>query len=136
MNEWMSQYGMYLFLAVFAGWMLWQRWLGPRLAGVRSLDAAGFLRLRDREPVVLDVRSAGEWAGGHPRDALLISLHELGSRLSEIPRDRPVVCICASGMRSAQAARMLAKHGCAEVYNFSGGFGAWAQAGLPVARGR
>lgn len=71
---------------------------------------------------VVDVRTPGEFGtGAHPR-AVNIPLSELGSRLAEIPRSRPVVVYCASGFRSGQAARMLAKAGYADVVN-AGGLG-------------
>ncbi|MDX8402569.1 MAG: rhodanese-like domain-containing protein [Mariprofundaceae bacterium] len=129
---WMQANAVNLFLALVIGWMLWQRLIAPRLAGVKSLDAAGYMRLRGEPHTLLDVRTAAEWAGGHPAQAVHMPLAEVAARCDELPKDRPVVCICASGMRSAQAARVLAKHGFASVYNFSGGMRAWAQAGLPV----
>lgn len=71
---------------------------------------------------VVDVRTSAEFrTGAHPR-AVNIPLSELGSRLGEIPRSRPVVVYCASGLRSGQAARALAKAGYADVVN-AGGLG-------------
>ncbi len=56
---------------------------------------------------LLDVRTPGEWAGGHIAGAVLVPVGELDARLSEIPRDHPVVVYCASGVRSASATRTL-----------------------------
>ncbi len=134
MTEWMQANAVNLFLALVIGWMLWQRLIAPRLAGVKPMDAAEYMRLRGEPHTLLDVRTPGEWAGGHAAQAVHIPLGELASRCEELPKDRPVVCICASGMRSAQAARMLASRGFSPVYNFSGGMRAWAQAGLPLGR--
>lgn len=137
MNAGFSELAALFLGAGLIGWMIWNRWLGMWLVGVRSLDAAEYFRkMREEKPVVLDVRSPAEWADGHPKGALLIPLHELNLRLDEIPRGRPIVCICASGLRSAKAARLLARAGYAPVFNFRGGFAAWNQAGLPVRRGR
>jgi len=82
---------------------------------------------------LLDVRTPEEFAGGHLDGAANINVQELQSRLSEIPRDQPVVLYCRSGNRSAQAAQMLQAAGFTGVYDL-GGIIAWEQAGLPVVR--
>ena len=62
---------------------------------------------------IVDVREAGEFCGvlGHIRGATLIPLGELNQRAKELSRDRPVVAVCRSGARSAQAVVMLQKEG-------------------------
>lgn len=72
---------------------------------------------------LLDVRSQGEWDGGHLPGAVLIPLQQLEARLAEVPRDHPVVVYCQSGGRSAQAATMLAAAGY-DVHDL-GGIGNW-----------
>lgn len=72
---------------------------------------------------ILDVRSPGEFSQGAYPKARNIPLDSLASRLSELPKDRPLVVYCASGARSAQAARLLKKAGYADVTN-AGGLGA------------
>ncbi len=136
MSEWMQANGVYLFMAMLVGWMLWQRLLAPMLSGVKRLDAAEYLKMRSSEHVLIDVRSASEWASGHATKALHIPLGEITTRMREIPGDKPVVVVCASGNRSAMAATTLAKNGFSPVFNFSGGMGAWQAAGLPVKSGR
>lgn len=67
---------------------------------------------------LLDVRSASEFASGHLDGALNIPVSSIGERLAEIgPKDRSVVVYCASGARSAMAARMLKASGFAKVKN-------------------
>ena len=46
------------------------------------------------DAVVLDVRPADEYDGGHLPGAVHIPLDELGQRLSELPRDREIVAYC------------------------------------------
>lgn len=82
---------------------------------------------------LLDVRTPEEFANGHLEGAVNISVQELLTRLSEIPRDRPIVLYCRSGNRSNQAALMLQSAGFTDVYDL-GGIIAWQQAGLPVVR--
>jgi phage shock protein E len=69
---------------------------------------------------IVDVRSPGEFGSGAFPGAVNIPLTALGSRLGEIPRDRPVVVYCASGSRSGFAVRMLRRAGYAEVVNGGG----------------
>ncbi len=69
---------------------------------------------------IVDVRSEGEFRGGAYRGAINVPLQALSGRLARIPRDRPVVVYCASGSRSAMAARILRKAGYADVSNAGG----------------
>ena len=55
-------------------------------------------------------------------------------KLKRIPRDRSVVCVCASGNRSSTAARRLEKEGY-KVSNMKGGMTRWMRSGLPVKKG-
>ena len=71
---------------------------------------------------VVDVRSPDEFRDGYYQGAVNIPLQELGRRLGEIPKDKPVVLYCASGARSGMAARMLKQAGYADVIN-AGGLG-------------
>jgi phage shock protein E len=73
-----------------------------------------------RGATVVDVRSPREYAGGAYPGAINIPLPSLSARLREIPTDRPVVLYCASGMRSASAARLLARAGFPDVVNAGG----------------
>ena len=83
---------------------------------------------------VVDVREAGEFCGvlGHIPGATLIPLGELNQRAKELSRDRPVVTVCRSGARSAQAVVMLQKEGFREAANLSGGMLRWRAEGCAV----
>lgn len=71
--------------------------------------------------MVIDVRTPGEYAGGHYAGATNIPLNELGGRLEQLgAKDRAIVVYCASGARSAQAARMLTGAGYKDVTNAGG----------------
>ena len=91
-------------------------------------------QLRDRKaaPVVLDVRTADEFAEGRVPGAVNIPIDELEARLKLVPKDRPVVVYCAAGGRAAKAGRLLAAHGYTNVSEMAGSFNAWRKAGLPV----
>ena len=66
---------------------------------------------------LVDVRSVGEFAHANAPGTFNIPLSELGSRLNEIPKDKPVVVCCASGSRSGMAKLLLLKNGYRNVHN-------------------
>jgi rhodanese-related sulfurtransferase len=88
-------------------------------------------RLADRSVIVIDVRQPAEWRRGHIRASLNLPLTQLGSRLHRLPNDKTIVAVCASGHRSAVAARTLQRAGY-QAENLKGGMRAWSRAGLPV----
>ena len=82
------------------------------------------LRVRRRLPALIkegaqlvDVRSEGEFAGGHAPGTTNIPLHELEARAAELDPQRWVVVCCASGTRSAVARRRLRGLGFERVLN-------------------
>jgi len=83
---------------------------------------------------VIDVRNATEWAGGHLPGAIHIPLGYLAERCRSLPA-QPIVVQCQGGARSAIAASLLERLGVPNVTNLTGGFSAWAAAGLPVEGG-
>ena len=83
-------------------------------------------RRRDSpDPMLLDVRNAGEVADGAIAGSVNIPLAGLLSRIDEVDRHRPVVAYCASGYRSSIAASALARAGHGDVSDLLGGFSAW-----------
>ena len=131
--------------AVSAG--LWvERWFGLSLEGSFPLlitpAEAGSLEecLADgrAEPIqVIDVREPSEFGAGlgHIAGARLIPLGALAERNAEIDPKRPVVTVCRSGARSAQATVLLQKAGHARVANLAGGMLRWRAEGLPFEQG-
>jgi adenylyltransferase/sulfurtransferase len=85
-------------------------------------------------PMLIDVREPIEWNGGRIGGADLIPLRDLPARLDEIEAGREIVCYCASGARSAHAAKILRDAGWASVRNLAGGIRRWAQEGMPIER--
>ena len=87
-----------------------------------------------RRPVVIDVRQPDEYRSGHIPGAKLIPLNRLNSRLKELPQNREIICVCASGNRSGSATRLLVGAGLNAV-NMQGGMLAWRRASLLVKKG-
>lgn len=77
---------------------------------------------------VLDVRNQAEFDGelGHIEGAMLIPIDELVDRMAEVPQDKPVVVVCRSGRRSAQATVLLEKAGRKKIANMRGGMLVWS----------
>ena len=91
-------------------------------------------KLKSTEPpFILDVRQPEEYNLGHIAGTKLIPLGELSKRMNEVPRDREIVCICATGHRSVPAARKLMEAGYS-VHHMKNGMIAWLVAELPVKR--
>src|ERR1700712_4991135 len=81
--------------------------------------------------VLLDVREQHEWDAGHAPQARHLAMSELAGRISEIPADTAVICVCHVGGRSAAVSAALTGAGF-NALNLSGGMAAWEAAGLPV----
>jgi hydroxyacylglutathione hydrolase len=86
-----------------------------------------------KQPFLLDVRTQGEWDGGHIASAHHIHGGLLSERFEEVPRDRPVAIVCGTGYRGSIAASFLQRQGYGNVSNVLGGMSAWKSAGLPLA---
>jgi len=133
--EWIQQNIVNILIGVLIVWLVWKRFIAPMMLGVKSMSAADYHGFRKQEHTLLDVRSSSEWQSGHPSSAIHIDLSSISSRMHELAKDKPLVVICASGNRSAMAATKLARSGFEDVYNFSGGMGAWKAASLPTKKG-
>ncbi len=79
--------------------------------------------LMDQGAIIIDVRTKGEYAGGHIKGSINIPVDQLKSNLKKIKsKDQIVITCCASGMRSASAKGMLKSEGYTNVHNG----GAWS----------
>jgi len=134
--EWIQQNIVNILIGMLMLWLVWKRFIAPKLSGVKTMSASDYLNFRHEAHTLLDVRSLGEWESGHPSKAVHIALGEIKSRMGELAKDKPLVVVCASGNRSAMAATKLAQSGFDDVYNFSGGMGSWQAAGLPMKSGK
>jgi rhodanese-related sulfurtransferase len=85
---------------------------------------------RQKGAKLIDVREPWEYARGHIPGAKNVPLGELAERSAALKG--PIVFVCASGNRSARAAKRLAEQGRTDVANLVGGTAAWRQRGLPL----
>lgn len=112
----------------FSGlWEIQPAVLEERLAGARAGDIQ-----------IIDVREPAEFADalGHIGGARLLPLSDLARQVDTVDRSRPVVAVCRSGARSAQAVVLLQKAGFSRVANLAGGMLRWRDQALPVETAR
>ena len=102
-----------------------------------STDVQGFAELiADSSVVVLDVRTAAEYAEGHIQGAILIDQGQsdfVENAKAALPAEKTIAVYCKSGRRSAKAAGKLAALGY-KCVSLKGGILAWKEAGLPVTK--
>lgn len=105
-------------------------------SGVWEIEPLNLLE-RAGSVQIIDVREAREFTDvlGHIRGARLLPLSQLLDRIGEIDKRGPVVAVCRSGARSAQATVLLKKAGFADVANLAGGMLRWQAESLPVEEG-
>lgn len=104
--------------------------------GVRVVSTEEATRLLDADPapVLIDVRTPAEFAGGHLDGAESVDFQsaDFRERIAEYPRDGSYVIYCRSGNRSEGARTIMTELGFTDVADIDGGIVAWTQAGLPV----
>ena len=89
---------------------------------------------KDSQLVVLDVRTAKEFAAGHVPGAINISHDELEGRIQELEqvRDKDVVVYCRSGRRTGIALGILESAGFKRTYHLEGDYLGWTAAGRAI----
>ena len=103
-------------IALFVAVMLVVFMIFQRRGGIAPAEAKRLVK--EEGARLIDVRSPGEFASGHIDGAKNIPVQELDARMKEVgPKDAHVVVYCASGMRSANAAKLLKASGFTKVAN-------------------
>lgn len=83
---------------------------------------------------LVDVRTPAEFRQAHVPGAINIPLDKLANRTGEVPTDKPVIVICASGNRSRTGAAIFNRAGFTNVYNVQGGIMSWMSQGFATNR--
>ena len=98
-----------------------------------SAHAAQKLIAEKSDLLILDTRTTKEIITyGSIAGAKQASLRAIFQNELAIPKDTPIMVICAVGGRSYAAGKIMVKHGFTEIYNLRGGLDAWKEIGLPV----
>lgn len=107
--------------------------LGAGGRDITSREAKNMLE-KNSKIFLLDVRTPEERQQGYIAGSVLIPINVVEQRISEVPRNRPVVVYCAVGSRSGVAAQILARKGYGEVYNMKDGILGWYRNGFAIQR--
>lgn len=108
-----------------AGWLVGTRLLPTK--GVQNITTSELKsKLRKKNIQFIDVRTPGEFKGNHIRGFKNIPLNELTKQAQNLSKDKEVIVICQSGMRSKQASKVLKKLGFVNIINVRGGMSAWS----------
>jgi len=122
-----------LIALVSGGMLIWP--LVRRGAGGPSVSTLEATQLINRsDALVVDLRSAEDYAKGHILGAKSIPLADLERRAGELEKlkARPLILHCADGNRTGGGVALLRAKGFDKAHNLAGGYAAWLQAGLPV----
>lgn len=98
---------------------------------VKDVDALKAL-MSSADPLIVDVREPSEYAEGHIAGAVNIPLRTIAQNLDKIPADRPVVVMCASGLRASYATTALQVLGFSNARVFYPSYKGWTAANEPV----
>jgi rhodanese-related sulfurtransferase len=136
--EFLTQNNNYLWAisALISGVALLVMTLRTKTSGPRLTPAQATQLINREDAQVIDVREQPEWAKGRIAGARHIPVGQLDQRIADLEKfkERPLIVVCASGMRSASACSTLRKAGFAKVFALDGGISAWEQAGLPLTK--
>jgi len=121
-------------LAVLLLWNL----LSDSVGGIKSLGTADVVRLINHEDaMVIDLRSKTDFRKGHILGAENIASANLDDQIEKLKNrvgDRPIVLVCGNGMESQRSGRKLQQAGYDKLHFLKGGFPAWREANLPIAK--
>ena len=106
-------------------------------AGFKNLTVAEFAKMAaDKQDIILDVRTAKEFAAGHIAGAINLDVMapDFERKAAALDRNKTYLVHCATGVRSARACAKLTQLDFPKLYNLPGGFRAWVKAGEPVTK--
>ena len=121
-------------LSAIVGGLIWTFIGGASQTRVSPVAATRLIN--DESALVLDVRSDGEFDGGHVVNSMNIPLSSLSERIDKLEKfkTKPVLPICANGQQAANAAKTLKQTGFERVFVITGGIAAWREASLPLTK--
>ena len=119
---------------VSGGMLIWPTFRRGAAGGVSPLAAT--LMMNKQDALVVDVRDAEAFAGGHILNARNIPLKDLATRAAELQKykNKPIIVVCDRGVRGSDGAATLKKAGFEQAIPLEGGLTAWRTAGLPTTK--
>lgn len=113
----------WIFILLIIGFFVWRMMPAKGVRSISTEELKGMLK--DKSKQFIDVRTPGEYKGRHLKEFKNIPLNAVKSQLGSLDKSKETIVICQSGMRSAQAAKILKKAGFTNVLNVTGGMSAW-----------
>lgn len=105
-------------------WFLVQRFVPAK--GIKQITTMELKsELKKKEKQFVDVRTPHEYRTKHIKGFKNIPLSELSKQANQLSKEKEVLVICQSGMRSMKASKMLKKQGFTSVTNIKGGMSTW-----------
>lgn len=98
---------------------------------ISPTEAAKLIETRS-DLLIIDVRSPQELREGYIEGSELVPFMDIAQGKRGLPKDKPILLICAIGGRSYTLGKVLSQNGWPEIYNLSGGISAWKKSGLPL----
>jgi hypothetical protein len=83
-------------------------------------------------PLILDVRSAEEFAEGHLPGAVNVAYTDLEKRFDQFDQSQDIVVYCVAGIRAAKALKILQSHGFSHLWHLDGDYAGWVNAGRRI----
>ncbi|MCG5077146.1 rhodanese-like domain-containing protein [Paraburkholderia tagetis] len=119
---------------ISGGLLLWPTLKRGGRGGISAAEATQLINRRNA--VVIDLRSAADFAKGHLPAARHLEFGELQAKVGQLVKNKsnPVLLVCQTGQQSHKAQRLVKDAGFAEVHVLDGGVNAWQQAGMPVVK--
>lgn len=106
---------------------------GSVFRSIPPLEAKKLIEQR-ADLALIDLREPQELYEGSIPGSQLVPLRDIAQGRLTLPKDRPLLLICAVGGRSYMVGQYFSRNGYPEIYNLEGGISAWRQAGLPLER--
>jgi rhodanese-related sulfurtransferase len=119
---------------ISGGLLLWPAITRRGRGGVSAAEATTLINRRNA--VVIDLRSAAQYAQGHLPSARHLEMADLQAKIGQIAKNKsnPVILVCQTGQQSQKASRAVTEAGYSEVHVLQGGVDAWQKAGMPVVK--
>lgn len=121
-------------LVISGALLVWPMIAGRGRGGLSAAEATQLINRRNA--VVVDLRTAADYAAGHLPAARHVALDELQAKIGQIAKNKatPVLLVCQTGLQSNKASQAVRAAGYTEVHVLQGGLSAWQQAGMPVVK--
>jgi len=128
----------FLFKSLFLATLAASGLTTTALATMQNINATDMQKIMKQTPEIylLDVRTPGEYQQKRIKGGHLIPIDQLQNRINEIPKNRPIIVYCETGVRSALVGRYLDQLGYQSVYNLGQGIMGWQVRGYPIESGR